>query len=127
MIAVYTSNKERIFVSYMLEGVLQPEPEVDRASLGSREQQDSVQRPNMLRMQAKSKHGEKGGKKILSVQEGNDLPLNGVCVYILRSSSKRALGEETFQREIILGKTRIPYNSSSFVLNDIRLTGWKAA
>ena len=120
-------TKQASFYSCMLEWVLQPEPEVDRASLGSREQQDSVQRPNMLRMQAKSKHGEKGGKKILSVQEGNELPLNGVCVYILRSSSKRALGEETFQREIILGETRIPYNIYSFVSNDNRLTGWKAA
>ena len=43
------------------------------------------------------------GKKTLTVQDGTELPLNGISVYILRSSSKRALGEETFQREIMLG------------------------
>lgn len=39
----------------------------------------------------------------MTVQDGTELPLNGISVYILRSSSKRALGEETFQREIMLG------------------------
>ena len=57
----------------------------------------------MLRMQAKDRHAGRGGKKTLTVQDGTELPLNGLSVYTLRSSSKRALGEETFQREIMMG------------------------
>ena len=43
------------------------------------------------------------GPKKLSVEYGSETPLNGTCVYILRNSSKRALGEETFQREVMMG------------------------
>ena len=45
------------------------------------------------------------GAKKLSVEDGSDVTLNGTCVYILRNSSKRALGEETFQREVMMGRT----------------------
>ena len=47
--------------------------------------------------------GGQGGQMRLSIEDGSDDPLNGISTYILRSSSRRALGEETFQREIILG------------------------
>ena len=43
----------------------------------------------------------------MSVEDGSDVTLNGTCVYILRNSSKRALGEETFQREVMMGKQMI--------------------
>ena len=49
----------------------------------------------------------KSGAKKLSVEDGSDVTLNGTCVYILRNSSKRALGEETFQREVMMGRTSL--------------------
>ncbi|XP_059081897.1 dynein axonemal heavy chain 5-like [Tigriopus californicus] len=42
-------------------------------------------------------------KKILAVQDGTELGLTGIGIYFIRTSSKRTLGEETFQREIMCG------------------------
>jgi hypothetical protein len=36
-------------------------------------------------------------KKILFTTDGSGVPLNGFCMYFLRTSTKRTLGEETFQ------------------------------
>ena len=87
------------------------------------DRKNDTMRPNLLTMQTADRGGQ-GEKKLLSIEDGSDDPLNGISTYILRqilyqgttmmessvrttllfrSSSKRALGEETFQREIILG------------------------
>jgi hypothetical protein len=36
-------------------------------------------------------------KKILFTTDGSGVSLNGFCMYFLRTSTKRTLGEETFQ------------------------------
>lgn len=36
-------------------------------------------------------------KKILFTTDGTKVALNGYCMYFLRTSTKRTLGEETFQ------------------------------
>ena len=41
--------------------------------------------------------------KVLTVEDGLENPLTGVAIYLLRTSTKRTLGEETFQREIMCG------------------------
>ena len=40
---------------------------------------------------------KKPAKKILFTTDGTKVPLNGYCMYFLRTSTKRNLGEETFQ------------------------------
>ena len=40
---------------------------------------------------------EKPAKKILFTTDGYKTALSGYCMYFLRTSSKRTLGEETFQ------------------------------
>ena len=42
-------------------------------------------------------------KRVLTVEDGLENPLTGVAIYLLRTSTKRTLGEETFQREIMCG------------------------
>lgn len=42
-------------------------------------------------------------KRVLTVQDGNESALTGVGIFFLRTSTKRTLGEETFQREIMCG------------------------
>jgi len=42
-------------------------------------------------------------KKVLTVEDGLETPLTGVAIFLLRTSTKRTLGEETFQREIMCG------------------------
>ncbi|CAB4063578.1 DNAH [Lepeophtheirus salmonis] len=42
-------------------------------------------------------------KKCLTVQDGTQVALTGISSYFLRTSTKRTLGEETFQREILTG------------------------
>jgi hypothetical protein len=42
-------------------------------------------------------------KKVLTVEDGLENQLTGVAIYLLRTSTKRTLGEETFQREIMCG------------------------
>jgi hypothetical protein len=42
-------------------------------------------------------------KKVLTVEDGLESQLTGVAIYLLRTSTKRTLGEETFQREIMCG------------------------
>ena len=98
---LFKSDMARRLMFYYQEE-WKPDPPIDRSKLGSREKQDHINRPNLLSIQAKDKK-KQPGKKTLTVQDGTELPLNGISVYILRSSSKRALGEETFQREIMLG------------------------
>ena len=99
---LFKSDLARSLMFYHQEDY-QPEAPPDKSKMNSREVRDDVCRPNMLRMQAKDRHGGRGGKKTLTVQDGTELPLNGLSVYTLRSSSKRSLGEETFQREIMMG------------------------
>ena len=99
---LFKSDMARSLIFYHQEE-WKPEP-TDKSKLSSKEAKDEMCRPNMMRMQAKDKHGGTGGKKTLTVQDGSELPLNGISVYTLRSSSKRALGEETFQREIMMGR-----------------------
>ena len=98
---LFKSDMARRLMFYYQEE-WKPDPPIDKSKLGSREKHDDIQRPNLLKVQGKGKQ-KQGGKKTLTVQDGTELPLNGISVYILRSSSKRALGEETFQREIMLG------------------------
>ena len=102
---LFKSDLARSLIFYHQEEY-RPEPGPDRSKLSSKEAKEELCRPNMLRMQAKDKHGGTGGKKSLTVQDGSELPLNGISVYTLRSSSKRALGEETFQREIMMGRSQ---------------------
>ena len=40
---------------------------------------------------------KKPAKKILFTTDGTKVALNGYCMYFLRTSTKRNLGEETFQ------------------------------
>ena len=42
-------------------------------------------------------------RRVLTVEDGLENPLTGVAIYLLRTSTKRTLGEETFQREIMCG------------------------
>ena len=100
---LFKSDLARSLIFYHQEE-FRPEPTADRSKLSSRDAKDEQCRPNMLRMAAKDKQGGTGGKKSLTVQDGSEHPLNGISVYTLRSSSKRALGEETFQREIMMGR-----------------------
>ncbi len=58
----------------------------------------------MMKKGAKNPMIEKGKdeekkttKKILFTTDGYNVALNGFCMYFLRTSTKRTLGEETFQ------------------------------
>ena len=53
--------------------------------------------------------GGGGGASVLSSSDGASCPLTGLAIYFLRLSSRKYLGEETFQREVIGGLV----NSSS--------------
>ena len=57
---------------------------------------------NITVMQKKDEE-KKPAKKILFTTDGTKVALNGYCMYFLRTSTKRNLGEETFQvRELTL-------------------------
>ena len=45
---------------------------------------------------------KKPAKKILFTTDGTKVALNGYCMYFLRTSTKRNLGEETFQVLLLL-------------------------
>ena len=51
---------------------------------------------NITVMQKKDEE-KKPAKKILFTTDGTKVALNGYCMYFLRTSTKRNLGEETFQ------------------------------
>ena len=51
---------------------------------------------NITVMQRKDEE-KKPAKKILFTTDGTKVALNGFCMYFLRTSTKRNLGEETFQ------------------------------
>ena len=64
----------------------------------------SAEQKKMMKKGAKNPMIEKGKeeekkttKKILFTTDGYAVPLNGYCMYFLRTSTKRTLGEETFQ------------------------------
>ena len=42
-------------------------------------------------------------KKKLFITDGEEQSLTGYCMYFLRANTKRTLGEETFQRDILAG------------------------
>ena len=72
--------------------------------------QDERPKEDYEKMRSKSKRrGEKAKevpatlKKVLTVEDGTETPLTGVAIFLLRTSTKRTLGEETFQREIMCG------------------------
>ena len=72
--------------------------------------QDERPKEEYEKMRSKSKRrGEKAKevpatlKKVLTVEDGTETPLTGVAIFLLRTSTKRTLGEETFQREIMCG------------------------
>ena len=58
-------------------------------------------------------------KKILFTTDGTKVALNGYCMYFLRTSTKRTLGEETFQVGVRLNKiqllSQLLYLLSSFI------------
>ena len=41
--------------------------------------------------------------KKLFITDGAEHPLTGYCMYFLRANTRRTLGEETFQRDILAG------------------------
>ena len=43
------------------------------------------------------------GRKILFTTECDEEPLTGTAIYFMRASTKKSLGEEAFQREILVG------------------------
>ena len=47
--------------------------------------------------------GGDGGASVLLSSDGASCPLTGLAIYFLRLSSRKYLGEETFQREVIGG------------------------
>ena len=47
--------------------------------------------------------GGGGGGSVLLSSDGASCPLTGLAIYFLRLSSRKYLGEETFQREVIGG------------------------
>ena len=47
--------------------------------------------------------GDEGGGGVLLSSDGASCPLTGLAIYFLRLSSRKYLGEETFQREVIGG------------------------
>ena len=56
---------------------------------------------NIPVMQRKDEE-KKPAKKILFTTDGTKVALNGYCMYFLRTSTKRNLGEETFQVLLLL-------------------------
>ena len=53
--------------------------------------------PNFSVLEKGKEDEKKTAKKILFTTDGYNVPLNGYCMYFLRTSTKRTLGEETFQ------------------------------
>ena len=43
------------------------------------------------------------GQKTLFTTECDEEPLTGTAIYFMRASTKKSLGEEAFQREILVG------------------------
>ena len=48
------------------------------------DRRNDTMRPNLLTMQTSDKSGGQGEKKLLSIEDGSDDPLNGISTYILR-------------------------------------------
>ena len=63
---LFKSDLARSLIFYHQEEY-RPEPTQDKSKLSSRDAKDELCRPNMLRMQAKDKHGGAGGKKSLQI------------------------------------------------------------
>jgi hypothetical protein len=65
-------------------------------------------------------------KKILFTTDGSGVSLNGFCMYFLRTSTKRTLGEETFQVQQ-LTKTKLKEETSGYSgkkVNDFLVPSW---
>ena len=60
--------------------------------------EEEAEREEKARSKSRGKKGIKGEKeltplrKVLTVEEGNDTPLTGIGIYLLRTSTKRTLG-----------------------------------
>lgn len=54
-------------------------------------------------MQEKDKVATNTKEKVLFITDGTTCGLASICMYFIRLSSRRSLGEETFQREILTG------------------------
>ena len=48
------------------------------------DRRNDTMRPNLLTMQTSDKSGGQVEKKLLSIEDGSDDPLNGISTYILR-------------------------------------------
>ena len=48
------------------------------------DRRNDTMRPNLLTMQTSDKSGGQAEKKLLSIEDGSDDPLNGISTYILR-------------------------------------------
>ncbi|XP_023348445.1 dynein heavy chain 5, axonemal, partial [Eurytemora carolleeae] len=80
------------------------EPKDEEKGMDQSKNKKRIKNPNFSVLE-KGKEAEerKPGRKILFVTDGSEGSLNGFCMYFLRTSTKRTLGEETFQREIMAG------------------------
>ena len=54
-------------------------------------------------MQEKDTSAASASQKLLFTTDATGVALTGLCMYFIRLTTKRALGEETFQREILTG------------------------
>ena len=102
---LYKSDNARKILFYF-----QPEESKEEAEEKLAFKQRRTQR-NITVMQRKDEE-KKPAKRILFTTDGTKVALNGFCMYFLRTSTKRTLGEETFQREIMAGLVNASLNEN---------------
>ena len=69
----------------------------DKVSDQLKKMKKGTKNPNFSVLEKGKEEEKKSAKKILFTTDGYNVALNGFCMYFLRTSTKRTLGEETFQ------------------------------